>query len=182
MNNLHFSPKNHSYESKLVFHPSSKFFSFDLDMNETYLPDKRANLHIVYLLKGEILIKRKKHKVQTLKEGQFFFVPNAEYDCLAMKDSRIIIYTVDKREFIADEAFQKEIMAVMVGLRKLRMPEDAPIILSIYFENLADLLDHGIDDLVLQEIKRKELFLLLTALYSVNGMAELLLYDQFSLS
>ena len=182
MKDLRFSQIDPYHNFDLDKDKHTKFNIIRLTMNQQYAGEDQMKMQIIYLIKGELLLTNKKQEAVNIHEGEFFFTRNVNYACHALRESNFVVFEVERNECVTNPNIQREMMAVTVCLRDIQTPCQAPPVLSLFFENIADFMDRGIDDPLLRQIKRKELFLLLTSLYPGNGMGELLMYNQFSLS
>jgi hypothetical protein len=183
MNNLRFDPTEQSFQPELPARQSAKFRYYTLKENRLFKADNKEFVHFFFLLEGEIRVSGIKSVKYIIAPNEFFFIPNNRFMCRSIKESKFILFSINRFHYQANKDMYTGILPVITALRERQAPLPAPPLLLMFVKILAGYLEDGFDNEYLQTLKQQELFIILQALYySERYDTDVTMYGRLSLS
>jgi hypothetical protein len=174
MNDLRFDRTGQFLQPELPVCQSTRFRYYTLDKDRLFKVDNKEFVHFFFLLEGEIRISGIKSTKSVIASKEFFFIPNNRFICRSMKESKFILFSINRFHYQANKEMYRDILPVITALKEQYSPFTVPPLLFMFIDILAGYLTGGLDDEYLQTLKQKELFIILQALYTDgydNGLA-----------
>ncbi|MDR1200361.1 MAG: hypothetical protein LBL58_01860 [Tannerellaceae bacterium] len=183
MNNLRFDRTGQFFQPELpAAHQSTMFRYYTLEENQLFKVDNKEFVHFFFLSEGEIRISGVKSTKSVITSKEFFFIPNNRFICRSIKESKFILFSINRFHYQVNNDLYADIIPVITALRERHSPQTTPPLLSLFVEILTGYLKDGFDNEHLQTLKQKELFIILQALYTEGYDNDLAMYGRLSLS
>jgi hypothetical protein len=182
MNDLRFDPAGQFFQPELPVRQSTMFRYYTLEENRLFKVDNKEFVHFFFLLEGEIRISGIKSTKSVITSKEFFFIPNNRFICRSIKESKFILFSINRFHYQANKEMYTDILPVITELRERYSPFTAPPLLFMFVQILAGYLTDGFDNEHLQTLKQKELFIILQTLYSEGYDNNIAISGRLSLS
>jgi len=157
---------NNRYSPKATpFVPSSGFRYFEMEENSLYKLEGADYIHLLYLLEGELLLSESEHQKPVVKQEQLLFIPNTKTAILATKNSKFVLFSISEYHCKIEPIFNTQIAAILAGVHKQKKPLNPPKVLKAFFQEITLIWKDKLNIQHIQEIKKKELFIILEILY-----------------
>lgn len=152
--------------------PASGFRYFEMGKNNIYKIEETDYVHFLYLLEGEISLKEPEGLPLTVKKDQFMVVPDSRIAIRSGKDSKFILFSINEYYCRIEPGFSSQFRHIMAGLRKQPVPLPAPKVLKAFFHEIIMIWKDKLYLPNVQDIKKKELFIILEVLFSAKKKYE----------
>lgn len=146
--------------------PQTGFRYFEMGKNCMYELNDSHYFHFLFILEGEIMMGGLKRNKPIAKKNDFVHIPDVKTTLLANKKSKFVLFSINDYYCRIEPIFYKEMSSILTGLHKQAIPLQAPLSLSIFYNELIILWGNKLDDLIIQEIKAKELVIILKHLFA----------------
>lgn len=153
------------FRSELFADQSTGFRYYTLDENQLFKADNKEYVHFFFLLEGEVKISGTRSARPVIAPNEFFFIPDHRFVCHSVKESKFLLFSINKSHYQTNKAMYASIHPVITAFGKRCSPFTAPPLLSMFVDILAGYMEGGLDDESLQTLKQIELFLILQTLY-----------------
>lgn len=182
MNDLRHGPIGQFVQPDLSTRESTVFRYYKLEKNQLFKVDNKEFVHFFFLIEGEIRVSGIKSTKSVITSKEFFFIPNSRFICRSIKESQFILFSINRFHYQANKIMYADIIPVIMELREHHSPLTIPPLLSMFVEILADYLNDSINSELLQKLKQKELFIILSSLYQKRNENDIPMYGRVSLS
>ncbi|MDR3140930.1 MAG: hypothetical protein LBU37_04285 [Tannerellaceae bacterium] len=166
MNDLCLGKTDQFFQPELSVCQLTGFRYYTLDENRLFKVDNNEFVHFFFLQEGEIQISGIKSTKSVVTSNEFFFIPGNRFICRSVKESKFILFSINKFHYQMNKKMYADIQPVIAAFREQCSSFTAPPLLSMFVEILAGYLAVGLDNEHLQTLKQKELFIIFQALYT----------------
>ncbi len=163
------------------------FRYFEMKKDSLYELDETNYIHFLYVIEGELMTGGLKHSKPVIKKGEFILIPETRICLMSNKKTKFILFSINEYYCRLDPIFNRYVSSIIKGIHKQPSPIMAPVSLKAFYTEIIVLWGKKLDDPIVQEIKRKELIVLLDYLFStenekVDGSYDQWIYGELSLS